>query len=76
MKCYTLDNKLKRHYIDIKQVINEVKGLEDNQLVKAICLYLKKNYGTGSYYLEGKEDITIIIDKNEIRYFTSLCNWL
>lgn len=67
MRCYTLDNKLKRHYIDIPKT-SEFKD------TKIICLYLKKNYGIGSYYIEDKKDITIIIDKNEIRYFTSLCN--
>lgn len=64
MRCYTLDNKLKRRYIDISKTSD----------LKIICLYLKKNYGIGSYYIEDKKDITIIIDKSEIRYFTSLCN--
>ena len=64
MRCYTLDSQLKRHYIDIPKT---------NDL-KTICLYLKKNYGIGGYYIEDGKDITIIIDKSETRYFTSLCN--
>lgn len=64
MRCYTLDSQLKRHNIDIPKTSD----------LKTICLYLKKNHGIGSYYIEGNKDITIVIDKSEIRYFTSLCN--
>lgn len=62
-KVYTLDNKLKRHYIDTTAFSG--KSIEE------LCKFIKRNYGIGAYYTN---KYTIVVEPKEIRYFTSLCN--
>ena len=73
MKCFILDGYLRKRYLEIPKT----------REIKEICLYLKGRYGLGGYYLENIKknelkginfkEITISIDRNEIRYFSSLC---
>lgn len=81
MKFYQLDNKLKKQYIKIDT--KEVRTLKD--LIKLIYsnkdLLKYDSLNIKSCYVENipekicnYKDITVIIDNNSIRYFSSLCN--
>lgn len=81
MKFYQLDNKLKRRYINIDT--KKIRTLKD--LIKLIYsnkdLLEYDSLNIRSCYIENipkkicnYKDITIVIDNNSIRYFSSLCD--
>ena len=81
MKIYQLDNKLKRHNVDI--CMNDINNIE--MLVKRIAknkcnLIYDKLLDSYSIYVENipkkickYKEITIVIDDYGIRYFSGLC---
>ena len=72
MKCFILNENLKKIYINIPKTNN----------IKEICFYLKGRYGLGGYYLEdikknelkgiNYKEITICVYKDSINYFSAL----
>lgn len=74
MKCFIIQ-KGKKKYLDLE---NFHKA--DFTTLKQVIYYIKTRYGIGDYYLEnckkicGYSEITLVIEKNEIRYWSSLCN--
>lgn len=71
IRVFVLNGKLEKKYLKLDNKIKTIKEL---------CLYLKRNYGLGGYYLEDNKkeltnfkEITICIYEDNINYFSSLC---
>lgn len=74
IKCFIIQ-KGKQKYLDMIKFHKE-----DFETPKQVVKYLKARYGIGEYYLEnckkifGEEEITLVIEQNEARYWNNLCS--
>ena len=81
MRVYQLSNDFKRHYInvdlkgikDLKELILKVAKIKSNLIFDSVLNCYAIYVGKIPKKLCNFKEITIVIDNNNIRYFSGLC---